>query len=168
MKRTLAFLSIMLLIVAFAVGGEWLTGSVDWSGSSSSSGIILAVETTSSSFPVARQMDDLEDSQSASDGWKYPETLSVWYNLYEEGVNSDSINARITVDFSNDSTYWVEYSIADTLISLTADTNASVLGYLQIEDMPRFKYGRLNVTNTVESGDTLTITAGYSLDFSNY
>ena len=166
MKR-IVILLLSVLIVAFAIGGEWSTGSVNWSGSGSSSGLLNAATAASSSFQLAVEMEDKEDPNSASDGYKYPETLSIaWKSI--EGANSDSTNVIFALEFSNDSTQWVPYGNVDTLLSTVAASAETVYGYQVITDMPQFKYGRVTATSATGAGDTLTVSSFYSLDYSNY
>ena len=166
MKR-IVILLLSVLIVAFAIGGEWSTGAVDWSGSSSSSGLLNAATATSSAIPIARALEDAEDPNSASDGWKYPETLSIaWKSV--EGANSDSTNVIFSLEFSNDSSQWVPYGNVDTLLSTVAASAETVYGYEVITDMPQFKYARVKATSATGAGDTLTVSSFYSLDYSNY
>lgn len=98
------------------------------------------------------------DSRPVGITYKMPTKLSFQWIVIETLTESDSVVLTKGIQFSDDSTTWTTSVVLDTLVSLIADTNATVSDYWLMETFPHLRYFRINSVYAAEAGDTVSVT----------
>ncbi|MEA1981653.1 MAG: hypothetical protein U9N54_11880 [candidate division Zixibacteria bacterium] len=147
-------LILVLLFITFLFAGDWNYQNMKFSG-----GYTASIDTIENFYSYTYEVGN---------GKLLPTSFTITHILQPDTstINyGDSVDCVISLDFTNDGTYWYSYGNIDTidLDSATVAGMSQVIGKATITTIPDYRYFRAKITsNTV---DTFSVKLQKSVEF---